>query len=201
MPRWNLLGAEDAFGKGGIRMKINISNLSEGIHEYDFDEDPSSIKLDERFSRQIFVKVELEKRRRQLFLTGHVRTSGEFTCDRCLEEFNKDMKVDYRMTYVYDRNDAGGTDKFDPPESGDEITLLRTGMNEIDIGEDVRQFLLVTVPLKVLCKEDCAGLCPSCGKNLNHGHCNCSEEFPSDNKDEIDPRWQGLIRKFPRSTG
>ncbi len=55
-------------------MKINISNLSEGIHEYEFEESPSSIKLDERFSKQVFVKGELEKRRRQLFLTGHVKT-------------------------------------------------------------------------------------------------------------------------------
>ncbi len=161
-------------------MKINISNLSEGIHEYEFEESPSSVKLDERFSKEVFVKAELEKRRRQLFLTGHVKTSGKFVCDRCLTEFEKDLSVDYRMTYVYNRNDAGEIDK-------DEIIVIHPSTNEIEIDEDVRQYILISVPLKLVCKENCAGLCATCGKNLNYETCTCSE-------DEIDPRWKKLIK-------
>jgi uncharacterized protein len=161
-------------------MKINISNLSEGIHEYEFEESPFSVKLDERFSKEVFVKAELEKRRRQLFLTGHVKTSGKFVCDRCLTEFEKDLSVDYRMTYVYNRNDAGEIDQ-------DEIIVIHPSTNEIEIDEDVRQYILISVPLKLICKENCAGLCATCGKNLNYETCTCSE-------DEIDPRWKKLIK-------
>ncbi|MGO9481200.1 MAG: YceD family protein [Candidatus Kryptoniota bacterium] len=161
-------------------MRINISNLSEGTHEYEFEESPSNVKLDERFSKQISVKVELEKRRRQLFLTGHVKTSGKFVCDRCLAEFEKDVSVDYRMTYVQDQDDAGEVDE-------DEITVIHRSTNEIDIDEEIRESILVSVPLKLLCKEDCAGLCASCGKNLNDGTCAC-------NYNEADPRWEILMK-------
>ncbi len=159
-------------------MKINISNLSEGVHEYDFEETPSTIELDERFSKPVVVKVELEKRRRQLFLTAHVKTSGRFVCDRCLEDFDRDLEQDYRMTYVYEMNDAEGLDQ-------DEVTVIHASTNEIDIAEDVRDYIFLSVPMKLLCKDDCAGLCRKCGKNLNRGPCGCPTE-------DTDPRWEKL---------
>ncbi len=159
-------------------MKINISNLSEGIHEYDFEENPSNLELDERFKKTVIVKVELEKRRRQLFLTAHVKTSGNFVCDRCLETFETGLGIDYRMTYVYEMNEAEGLDK-------DEVTVIHTSANEIDITEDVREYLLLAVPMKLLCRDDCAGLCGKCGANLNRGACDCVA-------DDIDPRWEDL---------
>ncbi len=154
-------------------MKINISNLSEGVHEYEFEESPSSIELDGGFSpngcrwqKPVFVNVELEKRRRQLFLTGHARTSGRFVCDRCLDEFERVVNADYRMTYVYDASDAGEVDK-------DELTVIHASTNEIKIDKDVREYLLLAIPLKLLCNENCAGLCGTCGANLNRETCNC----------------------------
>ncbi len=154
-------------------MKINISNLSEGVHEYDFEDSPSSIELDGRFSSTVFVRIELEKRRRQLFLTGHVKTVGRFVCDRCLDNFDSPMNVDYRMTYVYDESEAGEIDR-------DELTVIHASANEIKIDNDVKEYLLLAVPLKLLCKEDCAGLCGTCGANLNHQTCNCMKDPESD---------------------
>ena len=161
-------------------MKINISNLSEGIHEYQFEENPSAIELDERFSKPVLVQVELEKRRPDksgLFLTGHIKTSGRFACDRCLDDFDQALSVDYTMTYVYDMNDAGDIDK-------DELTVIQTSTNEIDIGEDAREYILLAVPLKLLCRGDCAGLCSTCGANLNREACSCP-------KVEVDPDFVG----------
>ena len=197
----SLAGEEFSQSEAEGRMKINISNLSEGIHEYEFEESPSLSKLDERFSKQIFVKVELEKRRRQLFLTGHIKTSGVFICDRCLTEFEKDMSIDYRMTYVYDRKDADEIEKSNATDGIDEITVIHPGMNEVEIDEDVRQYILISVPLKLLCKENCAGLCPACGKNLNYEICSCAKGDGTDAKSKIDPRWEMLVHKFPRNAG
>lgn len=159
-------------------MKINISNLSEGVHEYVFEESPSQIELDDRFSKSVSVQVELEKRRRQLFLTGSVKTVGRFVCDRCLDDFESVISFVYRMTYVYDASDAGEVDK-------DELTVIHSSTNEIKIDEDVRECVLVAVPLKLLCKEDCAGLCGTCGVNLNHETCNCPERIRLEGKEEI----------------
>ncbi len=164
-------------------MKINISNLSEGTHNYEFEENPSAIELDERFSKQVIVRVEIEKRRRQLFLTGHVKTAGTFCCDRCLDDFEKNVDVDYRMTYVYEKPDDGELEGS--PEEGDEITVIHESTNEIDIAEDVREYILLSVPMKLLCRDDCAGLCGNCGANLNRETCVCP-------KSDIDPRWEEL---------
>jgi uncharacterized protein len=169
-------------------LKINISNLSEGVHEYKFEEPPSSIELDERFSKTVFVQIELEKRRRQLFLTGHAKTSGRFVCDRCLDEFDCDMSTDYRMTYVYDASDAGEVDR-------DELTIIHSSTNEIKIDKDVKEYILLSVPLKLLCKEDCAGLCRTCGANLNRETCNCSEGIHSEKKQETEPHYIGEKQK------
>ena len=162
-------------------MKINISNLSEGSHEYDFEESPSLIKLDERFSRPVVVRIELEKRRRQLFLTGHVETVGRFVCDRCLDDFDCPVKVDYRMTYVYNESDAGEVDK-------DELTVIHASTNEIKIDDDVKDYVILAVPQKILCREDCAGLCGTCGANLNRETCNCAKE-------EVEPNYIKLNQK------
>lgn len=173
-------------------MKINISNLSEGVHEYNFQEDPSSIELDERFSTAVVVNVELEKRRRQLFLTGHVKTSGKFVCDRCLDTFEKGIVVDYRMAYVYEPGEPREIDESKTPDGGSEMTVISTSTNEIDIAEDVREYILLAVPMKLLCKDECAGLCAKCGANLNHGTCGCP-------KDDIDPRWEKLKQSLNKN--
>ncbi len=162
-------------------MKINISNLSEGIHDYQFDEPSSEIGLDERFSNAVSVQVKLEKRRRQLFLTGHIETSGKFVCDRCLDNFDRRFSLDYRMAYVYDESDAGEVDR-------DEITVLKMSTNVINIDEDVKEYVLLAIPLKLLCKEDCAGLCGKCGENLNHASCNCPKEETDSEIIEIKPK-------------
>jgi uncharacterized protein len=55
----------------------------------------------------------------------------------------------------------------------------------LDLSEAIRQYALVNTPMKPLCKKECAGICPTCGKNLNEGKCDCP-------KDNIDPRWSKL---------
>jgi uncharacterized protein len=57
----------------------------------------------------------------------------------------------------------------------------------LDLTEAIRQYALLAVPMKPLCRKECAGLCPNCGKNLNQGPCDC----PAQN---IDPRWSKLTK-------
>ena len=73
------------------------------------------------------------------------------------------------------------------PDDNDsiDISYLPLEADKIDITKDVRDYALLAIPMKKLCKEDCKGLCVNCGKNLNEGDCNCS-------KDMIDPRWLPL---------
>jgi uncharacterized protein len=168
-------------------MKINISKLSDGEHFYTFVVKPSDLELDERFSKPIYVEATLEKSRRQLFLRANIYTVGRVKCDRCIDEFDKVLKNFYRMFYVYSEAEAK---KYEP----DEVTVIFPDTNEIDLSDDVRQMILLSVPMKLLCYEDCLGLCPRCGRNLNFESCSCKVE-------RIDPRWAPLLRIMGKGSG
>lgn len=160
-------------------LRINISKLSEGEHRYSLSTEPPDIGLDDRIDRNVDVEVVVEKANRQFLLRAEIRTHGRFVCDRCLDEFQRDVSAEYSVVYV-----QGG----DPPEDlrqSEEILYLPADVNIIDLGEDVRQYLILSLPLKMLCKDECAGLCPVCGSNRNTTQCTCTV-------DETDPRWATL---------
>jgi uncharacterized protein len=162
-------------------VKINISNLSQGTHEYKLSKSAAELELHEHFNGDVTSQVTLEKSARQILLRAGLRSSASFQCDRCLEDFTKEISPSLQIVYVWDGEERSA-------EREEDIRILRADTNIIDISDAVRDTLLVAIPLKLLCKEDCAGLCPRCGKNLNHtagGSCDCAP-------DEIDSRWNKL---------
>lgn len=159
--------------------RINISNLSEGTHEYSLETEPSKIGLDERFSDKIKVIVKLEKSSQQILLQANIDTGAVFTCDRCLDNFEKQLRAVYSLVYVIDNRSMLGVKKEE------EIHILSADTNCIDLDEDVRQYTLLAIPPKLLCIEDCKGLCPVCGINKNHETCSC-------NSQEFNSRWDTL---------
>jgi uncharacterized protein len=162
-------------------LRINISKLSDGSHQYSLSAEPAEIGLDERFDRKVMVEAEVERANRQMVLRAESHSGGVFTCDRCLDEFPREVHSEFSILYV-----QGG----DPPEGHEEdheVQYLPADVNIIDLGEDVRQFLILSLPLKMLCRENCAGLCPVCGANRNKTRCSCTV-------DETDPRWATLKR-------
>jgi uncharacterized protein len=159
--------------------RINISNLSEGIHEYRFEAEPSKIGLDERFGGVIKIEAKLDKSINQIFLQAEILAEGSFFCDRCLDNFHQELNTAYSMMYV-----QGARSTIDLNEE-EEIQLLRADMNYIDLDDDVRQYILLTIPQKLLCREDCQGFCPTCGVNKNIASCTCGAQV-------VDSRWDAL---------
>ena len=163
---------------GEPAMKISISNLSEGVHTYHFSAEPENLGLGESFTKHVSLDITLEKASREVFLKVEAVAPGRFVCDRCVDEFDREVVAAYRMVYVYDEREKGGYDD-------DEVHVIHEATSVIDISDDIRQFLLLAVPLKLLCSDQCTGLCPRCGKNRNRGGCSCKLE-------EADPRWENL---------
>ena len=159
-------------------MRIQIGSLSEGTHQYHFEVGAEDIRLGEGFSRPVKVDTTLDKTGKQLFLQAQIQTTGSFSCDRCTVQFDLALNPDYRMYYVSDEADA---QSFDPSE----VQVVPSGLPIIDLADDVRQTVLLSVPLKLLCRRDCRGLCPRCGKDLNTESCICPVE-------DADARWEGL---------
>ena len=158
-------------------LKINISKLPEGAHQRSLQATPEELGLDSRFTKEVLVESTLEKTSRQLYVRTEFKTVGVFTCDRCLEEFEREVSSGFRVVYVADSDGA--------KSDSEEVQVITPDTNIIDLGEDVRQYAVLALPPKMLCRDDCAGLCPRCGTNLNRAKCDCD-------KDEVDSRWSGL---------
>jgi uncharacterized protein len=110
----------------------------------------------------------------------HVRGSLEarlgLQCGRCLEPFDLPLHQELDLFYLPHRKDTGAPEEEEEVELADhEMVVAYYQGDRLDLGETVREQLLLGVPLKRLCREDCRGLCPSCGVNRNATACNCPE--------------------------
>jgi uncharacterized protein len=115
--------------------------------------------------------LRLSRTSRGILVQGSLDTSFLAECGRCLTDTTIEITVPIEELFVY------------PPEPDAESTLAEDGI--LDIAPLLREEIILATPLGVLCKSDCAGLCLTCGKNLNEGLCDCETE-------QIDPRLAGL---------
>jgi uncharacterized protein len=119
---------------------------------------------------------------KSLHLTADVSGKVKVHCARCMEEIEE--PVSFKISeFLVSEEQATDSDDDDAVVFSDD---------KIDIDELIINNFLLNSSGKYLCSEDCKGLCPSCGKNLNHGECNCSD-------DSIDPRWAALAEIIKNS--
>jgi uncharacterized protein len=115
-------------------------------------------------------------------LRGRLSAGIELQCARCLEPVSQDIARDFELLYRPLGADAG-RDELSVTDAEAEIGYYQgDGLLLEDV---LREQLLLALPLKVTCREDCRGLCPHCGKNLNQQQCSCSVPVE-------DPRWAAL---------
>lgn len=123
--------------------------------------------------KPVSISGELFNRAGVVHLRTHCEACYEAPCDRCSNECSEIIAVDKEYILATEIEN----------EDNDDI-LLVTEM-ELNLAELCRTDVLLHIPMKHLCSEDCKGLCPICGKNLNEGECGC-------NKKQIDPRLAAL---------
>jgi uncharacterized protein len=120
----------------------------------------------------LMVKVEVFRTGDKYVLSGDLEGSIQVMCDRCLEHYQRDVKADFNLFLV-----------LKPDMEKAEVELLEEDMEvdfingeEIDLDEIIQEQLYLSLPIKSLCREECLGLCPTCGHNLNNGACHCKRE-------------------------
>lgn len=162
-----------------VIMKISLVGLAPGVHQFHFDENPAVWGLENHpnLRDKIQLDVQLEKSPTHLYVRSQVHARGHFECDRCLSEFEMMLEDAGRVLFS---NDAELVQEGD-----NEVRTFDPEAREIDITEEVRDLLLLAIPVKLLCRENCKGLCAGCGANLNHESCRCTPRA-------VDPRWQVL---------
>jgi len=113
----------------------------------------------------------------EIVVRGRVRAPLAQDCRRCLEPVSSDFVGDITLVFVSGEGDGD-------VEDGDAYGFEPDG-GELELGEAVREELILTVNPYVVCDPDCKGLCGTCGANLNETSCDCSDEA-------TDPRWDAL---------
>jgi uncharacterized protein len=113
---------------------------------------------------------------------GKLTTRLESDCARCLKPLTQDVQRDFDLLYRPLGADAG-RDEMSITDAEAEISYYEGDGLLLD--DVIREQILLAVPLKLTCREDCKGLCPHCGKNRNHEDCSCAVTLE-------EPRWAAL---------
>lgn len=103
-----------------------------------------------------------------ILATGIVRAQVTSSCDRCLEDASFDVAGEVDEYYLFHEPDEGVLEEDE--EEGPDYSLV--GPNStIDLSDALSSAFVMEIPYVILCDEDCKGLCPVCGENLNHVDC------------------------------
>ena len=138
-----------------MAVNIFIRRLQDGVPKAVHEKyDPKGLDMefvDLVYTEQVVLNGTVEKFMDTLTVRGNLTSQVEHTCARCLKAVPE--RVDHPFQVIYEIQ----------------------GKEELNVTEDIREMLILDHPIRFLCKEDCRGLCPGCGANLNDGPCLCQK--------------------------
>ena len=140
------------------------------------------------FAEPLVWQVDVTNTGEALLVTGTVEGDAKTSCARCVEEFSLSLTGEIEGYYLLDAEKGAPEDMDD-----DEFDVLPEN-NVIDLEPLIRAALLLEFPLVPLCDDDCKGLCPTCGANLNDGSCCCA---PVADDDDTPPNPFAALKDFP----
>ena len=114
----------------------------------------------------------------EIVVRGRVKGTLLGECRRCLEPIRRGINLNVTLVFV-------PSDELRDDEGESDVLVVTPDVVDLNLGEAVREELILNVPRYGECRPDCKGLCPICGVNLNETTCDCS-------LDEPDPRWDAL---------
>jgi uncharacterized protein len=170
-------------------LKVELRSLEQEDLVLEETSWPHSLGLDlaPELSREpLAIFCQISKSGDLISVKGWVQSKMLLTCGRCLKEFETPYKsffeVHYRPQY-----EGGPEEKDSIPEGEVEIVVFEGDV--LDIGDQIRQTVILSVPMRALCRDDCRGLCSGCGYDLNLEACRCTEP-PSDSRWEALRKWK-----------
>lgn len=160
-------------------MLLNVQKIINAPGErldFQFELDLSDVDFGGRYPVQnpVVVTGDVRNVAGMLLLQFDASSVLDAICDRCLKPFAQSKSIHYECMLADELAD----------EENDEILLLEDGC--VDLGELARTTFILEMDTKTLCSEDCKGICPGCGVDLNQGSCTC--------KKEVDPRLAVLAK-------
>ncbi|NTW78389.1 MAG: DUF177 domain-containing protein [Syntrophaceae bacterium] len=164
-------------------LKINVVTIPEEGRNFVFSGDgkwfqesfPNSDEVD--FSLQkVDVTCQITKASSTVFIKGSISAIIGIACSRCLEDASLTVGGDFAYTLVPLTPET----REDLELQAEDLEVSSYQGDFIDLAPIIYEQIILQIPLKPLCSEDCKGLCPHCGTNLNVASCNCGLEIIDD---------------------
>jgi uncharacterized protein len=161
-------------------MYINVAQLLKepvgSTRHYKVDE-----FIGEKGENHVQGEVTLTQTNRSVLVQGSMIATARDICNRCLESVDFSVTFDIEEQYFPTIDVVSG---LPLPRNTDNYTIDENHI--LDLDEALNQYMSLAMPMKVLCRPDCAGICPSCGHNRNESSCKCRGQIK-------DPRWSKLV--------
>lgn len=152
-------------------MEIDFATWPDGVTTKEFAETAETLELSSemnRFEQEIKVTLTVSKTDEAAIVDGHVLTQVKATCARCLKEFEIEVGEEFRRIGKLVDFAQADEDTGDP-----DYVFLPYSQAVWNLNEQIREVILLAVSDNPLCDENCRGLCPRCGQNLNTKECGC----------------------------
>jgi uncharacterized protein len=156
--------------------------------------DPSALEIhdeDFRVVAPIAFEADVRKDANKVRIVGRVTTTLECSCSRCLEPFAVPVDAPFDLLFLPAVENTGDEEQ---EVAEDDIGVSYYRDDEIDIGDVMREQFFLALPMKPLCRDDCQGLCPMCGRNRNREACDCQSGW-------VDPRLAPLRKLLEGNDG
>lgn len=158
-------------------MQLDLTRYRQPVSQFGRTFQPSEVEQEGdayRVVAPVRVELEIHKDKDRFRLTGTAQTELELTCGRCLEAFRMPFESRLDVRYL-PATELATEDEREVAEEDLDTSYYRE--DQIDLNELLREQFYLALPMKPLCRDDCAGLCAQCGTNLNTEACQCTSEW------------------------
>jgi uncharacterized protein len=168
-------------------MVVNIHQINEedglAVHHLYGEGEPELRSEDSRLIGRPALDLQATRDGDKVRLVGSVKATVEYDCDRCLTAFSTPLDQSFDLLYMPALRPASAMEEKEL--GGDDLSTAFYQDDVIDLDDLVREQIELALPMSRLCDDECRGLCPECGANLNEQQCDCFFE-------RVDPRWAAL---------
>jgi len=167
-------------------MRFELKDIKDGCLEQELtcsvDDFPVLREMalgdDIRFDDQVLFQFRLQKSGQLVEVDGRFDTKVTLSCGRCLQPYSTDLRSDFALTFTpFEECDTEVGEEDEVELETDELGLVFYKDETLDLQLPLQDQLIMALPISPLCSDECAGLCPECGCNLNKEKCNCEKKI------------------------
>jgi len=154
-------------------MQLDLTKIRQAQDRFERTLDPSQVAMRDdayRIVAPVHLAFDIHKDKDKFRLVGLVQSELELPCSRCTEPYRFRVDQPFDLRYL-PQSEASAEAETEVAEEDLETSFYRD--DQIDLNELVREQFYLALPMKPLCRDDCKGLCPQCGANLNTETCDC----------------------------